>query len=225
MNITSTRGLHNEQIKCLITGVSGSGKTTAIGTLPAEETLIISAESGLLSLGDKSIDVIEITKYSQIQDAYRFVLSTEAEKYKTIAIDSLTEISDMLVSHLEKQPEYSDPKNTMKLWGRYNKDITALIKAFRGLAKNVIFTALTEDVNDGGILVKKPLIKGNSAQSMLCSYFDEVLYLLIDPATGERQFQTQPSSNLVAKDRSGKLQEREPPDLQHIFNTIRGISA
>jgi len=225
MNITSTKGLHADKVKLLVFGESGTGKTTLIGTLPENEVLIISAESGLLSLGDKAIDVAEVKSWHEFQEVYQSLVKLpEMNKYKTVAIDSLTEISDMLVTHLERLPEYADPKNTLKLWGEYNKVMTKLIKAYRGLDRNVIFTALTEDVQDGGVLVKKPFIKGSAAQKLLNSYFDEVLYLHVDAATGKRVIQSQPTSNISAKDRSGKLNNPEEPNLQSIFNKIKGLT-
>ena len=220
MTVKNTKGLHTEQIKMLIYASSGVGKTTLAGTITDGITVIISAESGLLCLSDKEIDVLEVKTFEQVRDAYLFVL--KESNYDNIFIDSLTEISDMLVSHLEKQPEFKDPKNTLKMWGEYNKKMTELIKSFRDLNKNVIFTALPDDVQDSGVITKKPLIKGTATQKLLCSYFDEVFYLAIDPITKERQIQTQPTSNIEAKDRSGKLLDYEEPNLQNIINKIKG---
>ena len=220
MTVKNTKGLHTEQIKMLIYASSGVGKTTLAGTITDGITVIISAESGLLCLSDKEIDVLEVKTFEQVRDAYLFVL--KESNYDNIFIDSLTEISDILVSHLEKQPEFKDPKNTLKMWGEYNKKMTELIKGFRDLNKNVIFTALPDDVQDSGVITKKPLIKGTATQKLLCSYFDEVFYLAIDPITKERQIQTQPTSNIEAKDRSGKLLDYEEPNLQNIINKIKG---
>lgn len=221
MNITTTKGLHTTQIKMLIYGNSGVGKTTLAGTLTEGTTLIISAESGLLSLADKEIDVKIVKSFTQLQEAYTFV--TNGSNYDNIFIDSLTEASDMLVNHLERQPEYKAANMALKMWGEYNKRMTALIKGFRDLDKNVFFTALPEDINDGGTIIKKPFIKGSATQKLLSSYFDEVLYLCIDPISSERTIQTQPTNSVEAKDRSGKLEDYEEPNLQNIINKIKGL--
>lgn len=217
MEIKSTRGLHSLRIKAIIYGASGVGKTSLFGTLPEHEVLIISAESGLLCLGDKDIAALEITSWKEIQQA--FVIAKESE-YKTIGVDSLTEIAAILARQLETEPEYKDARNAMKLWGEYDRRLTAFIKAMRGLDKNIVLTALPEQVNDSGNLILKPYIKGQATQRLLESYFDEVFYLSIDAATGERILQTQPTSNISAKDRSGKLADIEQPDLALIFGKI-----
>lgn len=219
MNIKSTRGLHNDKIKLLVYGAAGSGKTSFIGTGDTEHTLILSAEAGLLCLADSDIDVIEINHWNDLQAAYRWIL-TEGSKYTTIAIDSLTELSDKLVAELESAPEYKDPKNSFKMWGEYNTRFSRLIKAFRDLDRHVVITALPEDVTDGGIVIRKPYIKGTATQRLLESYFDEVFYIYVDPATQERKLQTQPTTAISAKDRSGKLAAVEAPNLTQIIHTI-----
>lgn len=222
IQLKSTSGLHSSRIKALVYGAAGSGKTSLLGSWDNKKTLIISAESGLLSLEDKNISVLECKNYAAIREAYQFVnQDPQASHFELIAIDSLTEVSDMIVAHLEQQPEYQDPRNTMKMWGEYNKIITKLIKGFRALDKHVIFTALPEDVKDGDMLITKPFIKGNAAQRLLESYFDEVFHLYVDRADGGRRIQTQPTSTHSAKDRSGKLADPESADLSLIFDKIQ----
>lgn len=222
MEIKSTKGLHADKVKMLIYGEAGKGKTTFLGTGDNEHTIIVSAESGLLCLGDKDIDVIEINNFAGLREALRFVYDKKNDNYTTVAIDSLSEIGEMLVKELQGKPEYKDPKNTLKMWGDYNERMISMIKAFRDLDKNVIFTALVDDVNDGGTIMKKPFIPGSKAQKFLSSYFDEVFFIETDPATEKPYLQTHSSNNAVAKDRSGKLDPVEEPNLSTIIAKIRG---
>lgn len=206
----------------MIYGQSGIGKTSLLGTLPQSETLIVSAESGLLCLQDKSIDVTEVKSFDAVKAAYSYLAKNEDEgKYQFVCIDSLTEISDLLVKHLKSKEEYKNPSNALKLWGEFSETMIGLIKAFRDLPRNVIFTALSDDVNDGGIITKKPMIAGNKAQQLMPSFFDEVFFLTINQ-DNEREIQTQPSHSFIAKDRSGKLSSTEPANLTSIINKIQG---
>ena len=193
-----------------------------MGTMPHSETLIISAESGLLCLADKVIDVIEVNSYESVRAAYSYLSKGEDKgKYKHVAIDSLTEISDLLVKHLKAKDEYKNPSNILKMWGEFNDAMVGLIKAFRDLPRHVIFSALSDDVNDGGIITKHPLISGNKAQKLLSSFFDEVFYLTINQ-DNEREIHTQPTHSFIAKDRSGKLSNTEAPNLTQIIAKIQG---
>lgn len=222
MEITTTKGLHSSQVKMLVYGQSGIGKTSLLGTMPAAETLIISAESGLLCLADKAIDVIEVKSYDAVRAAYAYLSKNEdGGKYKFIAIDSLTEISDLVVKSLKNKDEYKNPSNVLKMWGEFNDTMVGLIKAFRDLPRHVVFSALSDDVNDGGIITKHPLISGNKAQKLLSSFFDEVFYLSINQES-EREVYTQPTHQFIAKDRSGKLSSTEAPDLTQIIAKIQG---
>ncbi len=223
MELKTTKGLHESKVKALVYAESGMGKTTLLGTLPESETLIVSAESGLLCLNDLDIAVVEIKQWSDLQEVYVNILKNpDWSHFKYIGIDSLTELSDMLIHSLEASPDFRDPKMALKMWGEFSKRMTATIKAFRGLDKSVIFTALPEDILDNGAVVKKPYIKGKSVQKMLASYFDEVFYLSVNSTTNEREVQTQPSTSIQAKDRSGKLDDFEEANLTNIINKIRG---
>jgi phage nucleotide-binding protein len=206
----------------MIYGQSGIGKTSLLGTLPAAETLIVSAESGLLCLQDKSIDVVEVKSYDAVRTAFGYLAKNEDQgKYKFVCIDSLTEISDLLIKHLKSKEEYKNPSNALKLWGEFSETMIGLIKAFRDLDRHIVFTALSDDVNDGGIITKKPMIAGNKAQQLMPSFFDEVFYLSINQ-DNERIIHTQPTHSFIAKDRSGKLEVTEVADLNLIFNKIQG---
>lgn len=221
--IKSSKDLHSDTIKCLVYGDSGMGKTFLSSTLEHNKTLIVSAESGLLSINDFSIDVLEVKKWSDITEIFKFINSDKGAKYDNIFIDSLTELSNMLANNLESLPEYKPSNMKLKMWGDYNNRFSAFIRRFRDLDKNVIFTALSEDINDNGSILRTPFIKGNATQKILMSFFDEVFHLKIDPIKQKRILQVQPTSQISAKDRSGKLESEEEPNLTEIFNKIRGI--
>ena len=66
MKLTNTNVVHEDGVKMLVYGASGSGKTTLIKT--ANNPIIISSESGLLSLADCDIPVIEIKTEADLKD-------------------------------------------------------------------------------------------------------------------------------------------------------------
>jgi phage nucleotide-binding protein len=235
MRIISTKNIHQERLKILIFGKSGAGKTTLAGTIE-EPTLIISAESGLLSLADKECDVIELNtddegkllprekRIDRLMDIYKFLNNSE-NKYKWIFIDSLTEIGQNLIEKLNVK--YPTPDKKLMMWGEYSQEIRGIIKAFRDLPNyNVVFTCLAvEDRDENGRLEIGVDLAGKISQQVP-QYFDEVLYLHIkklNETEDVHQLLCRPVEVVpLVKDRSGKLSKIEKPNLKLIADKIRG---
>lgn len=229
MKIKNTKTKTSSRITALIYGPSGIGKTTLAKTLPGK-TLIISAESGLLSLSGMDIDYVDICegkgstqlKLEHLRDILKH-LSSEKTEYENIFIDSLTEIAQIMVQF--QQTLYPDKKDSMNLWGAYNTQIRAFIKHVRDLSPyNIILTALEKvDKDEIGRRYKIPEMNGAVA-AQIAQFFDEVLYYteIENEKEKKRVLITSSSSNFIAKDRSGKLNQYEIPDFGIIFNKIKG---
>ena len=234
MLITSTKTHALDRLKILVYGAPGVGKTTLAGTLK-EKVLIISAEAGTLSLNQKEIDVIDITtnnegkpiakelRPARLREVFEYVMKPETqEKYQWLFIDSLTEVSqNVLDSVFAAQPE--GVADGFKIWGEYNKQCTALVKAFRDLpCYNVVFTALeTEDKDENNRRFLRVDMQGKVGKK-LPAYFDEVFWLHVDDKSGERKMFTSTRDQVVAKDRSGRLDTEEPASLSLVVRKIRG---
>ena len=236
MRVITTKNINVESIKMLVFGKSGAGKTTLAGTTN-EPTLILSAESGLLSLKNKDCDVIELNtddlgrvipkeqRTDRLMEVYKWLTTDPAaKKYKWIVLDSITEISQNLVEKLNvKYPEQSKKLN---LWGDYALEIRGIIKAFRDLPNvNVLFTCLaTEERDDNGKLEIGIDMSGKIKQQIQ-QFFDLVLYLHIKKTEdGENKHlllcndvESVPS----VKDRSSNLSKNEEADLSLIASKIR----
>lgn len=232
MKITNTKAIAaTSALKMVVYGTSGIGKTSLAKTI-GEPTLLISAESGLLTLAGSDIDVIDISqddngnvipkekRIVRLGEVYQFLLSEDAKKkYRWIFIDSLTEISQNLVEAL--QAEYPDRKDSLVLYGENSKRLRSLVKSFRDLPHyNVVFTALsTIDKDEAGMRFTTIDLVGNFA-SKLPGFFDEVFFMSVDK-DGKRFLVTETTDRAVAKDRSGKLDKLEVPDLSVISKKIR----
>lgn len=214
----------NHKPKVLIHGPAGVGKTSLIKTAP--KPLIISCEAGLLSLPD-GIPYEEIKKIKRIYKILDFLKTKKAkEQFETICLDSLSDISETLLSQLLKKEEALENR-----WWPYQKlaeGLIDIIKQFRSLHDyNVYFTAKTEQIKDEyGIMMFRPAMPGNVLTTQIPYLLDEIFAMRIfeDDETEEkiRFLQCQPSHKYEAKDRSGKLKNKEKPDLSHIFNKIGG---
>jgi len=216
MIITSTKSVCT-WVKCLVYGESGIGKTVLGSTAP--KPIIISAERGLLSLADKDIPVIEVNGLTDVLKAYNF-LHDNAE-FETIVLDSLSEIGEQLLEQFKK--EEKDPR---KAYGRMADELYHMTKKFRDLDKHVVFIAKQELNKDEftGKVSYRPSTPGQSFTSQVPYFFDEVFCMRIGKVGKDdfRYLQTQPDIQYTAKDRSGKLEKSENPNLSAIFEKIKG---
>jgi len=219
IKITSTKSHESSSINVLVYGASGAGKTVLCSTTPSP--IIISAEAGLLSLAEVDFPVIEVKTIKDVEEAYSFIAqSKEGKKYRTVCLDSITEIAEVCLSqHKEKE---IDPRNA---YGKLADDLGKLIRKFRDIeSRHVYFTAKQlMGKNDLGVTSYVPNMPGKQLLMGLPYFFDEVFALRLgklDNGTLYRYLQTTSDMQYIGKDRSGKLEKIEEPNLTKIFNKI-----
>lgn len=223
-NLQSSRqlsALHG--IKTLVYGGAGVGKTKLTSTAPAP--VLISAESGLLSLREFDIPVWQIYSITDLYAAYNFLSqSAEAKQFATICVDSISEIGEVCLSAAKKRNK--DPRQA---YGDLIDEMLLLVKGFRDLPnRHVYISAKMEQDKDDmvGTMKYQPFMPGTKLGPALPYLFDEVFHMGVakdDKGADFRYLRTQPDHQYVAKDRSGALAPFEQPDLNHIFNKILGV--
>jgi phage nucleotide-binding protein len=222
MEIKSTKNFGSNRLTALILGPSGSGKTTLAKTLNGK-TLIISLESGLLSLSGHEIDYVELkpNQPDAFTELAKFISNpTNIERYDNLYFDSLTEISACCLN--EAKIKFPDPTQTFPRFGEYNERMTKFIRFVRDLEKNVFFTSLVKvDRDDSGYRKHLPDISGSIA-TKINGFLDFVFHIRLVQENEEqnRLLQTRADSNFDCKDRSGKLSVYEPMDLSLIYNKV-----
>lgn len=224
MNITTTSALaHAHGIKVLVYGQAGAGKTCLCATTPDHaKTIILSAEAGLLSIAGANIDVIEIKSIQDLMDAYHWLTADpRGQSYDWVCLDSVSEMGEVILSAAKKTVK--DPRQA---YGEMQEKMEDMIRAFRDLPRNVYFTAKLESYQDDtGVVRYQPMLPGRKLGQALPYFFDEVFFLRVEKnADGEsvRYLQTTPDIKYHAKDRSGRLDEREVASLAHIQAKILG---
>lgn len=222
-------------IKILVYGRSGVGKTVLCATAP--DPLIISAEAGLLSLRKANLikmfgadndlvnynsPVIEIDSLEKLIQVYEWCAgSNEAKVYKTICLDSLSEIAEVVLNAAKECAK--DPRQA---YGELLTRMEAATRKFRDLPNfNVYMAAKEAPVKDGltGAIKYGPLMPGAKLGPALPYFLSGVYNLNVDKdsqGNTYRYLQTQPTPQYEAKDRSGSLDEREFPNLTNVFNKI-----
>ncbi len=223
MQIKNTKDV-KPSICALIAGNSGIGKTSLAKTLKGK-TLILSSEAGLLPLQNHPIDFIEIEGKDDVAKWQHFVkaLSFAAKSdYDNIFIDSLTEVSDLVLAHCEKQ--FPEEKNAFQRWGLYTATMKKMIRYIRDIPKNTfLVTLLKIDKDEVGKRFYAPDISGKMSDK--APAFFDLVFVMKSFQKGEeeiRVLQTFSDSGYVCKDRSGNLGKFEKPDLSLILNKIGG---
>lgn len=215
-------------VKLLVYGVAGAGKTRLCASAP-DSPVIISAESGLLSLRDEDIPVIEVSSIADVHEAYTFLAqSAEGKQFGTVCLDSISEIAEVVLGHEKKVNK--DPRAA---YGQLSEQMTDLLRAFRDLpGRNVYMSAKLERIKDEstGAVMFGPSMPGQRLAQALPYLFDEVFALRVEKdvdGNPQRWLQTQADFQYAAKDRSGALDAFETPDLAAIVKKITrpGIAA
>ena len=206
-------------VKILVHGSSGAGKTSLIPSLPSP--IVLSAEAGLLSIAGADVPYIEIRSIADMYEAYGWLTSSnEAKEYASVAVDSISEIAEVVLSHEKKVAK--DPRQA---YGAMQDQMGDLIRALRDIpGKHVYMSAKTEKAADEmGRVLYAPMMPGNKMGQSLPFFFDEVFALRVEKGVdgiAHRTLQTDSDGIWTAKDRSRRLDMWEPPDLGAIIRKI-----
>lgn len=224
-------------IKVLVYGRAGSGKTVLGATAP--NPIFISAENGLLSLrkvieerriatGNPHYDIpaIPITDMQSFRNAAQWAIGNkQAQQFGTFALDSISEIGERIVA--EERKKTKDPRQA---YGHMFDEVMQIFRDFRDKTpgKNVLFIAKEEIVKAGvtGAVRYVPSFPGQAILPHSPYMFDETFRLFIGKDTDGKDYRgllTQPDWESEAKDRSGRLDPVEYPDLTYLFNKMMNV--
>lgn len=221
IRILNTKDYAANGIKILVYGAPGAGKTRLCATCP--RPLILSAESGLLSVRKEQLSYIPIASIDDLYEAYDFCTgSEEMAQYDTICLDSVSEIAEQVLSN-----EKGLSKDGRAAYGNLNERMNSLLRCFRDIpGKNVYFSAKMEyDKGADGVAMFRPSLPGKSLTQGIGYFFDEEFVLLAEKDKDgivQRRLQTTGDSFYEAKDRSGSLSLYEAPDLGAVIEKIAG---
>jgi hypothetical protein len=152
-------------------------------------------------------------------------------KYDTLFVDSITAVSRLSYRWAEQQPEaFSErtgKKDTRAAYGLHAREMIAWLNQLqhaRGL--NVIFVAILEKViDDFNMATWQPQMEGSKTGRELPGIVDQIITMqFVDFGDGKpvRTFVcTSPNPwGYPGKDRSGRLEQFEEPDLGKLINKL-----
>lgn len=223
IKITSVReAVEDTGIKILVHGMAGAGKTVLCATTGAP-TLIISAESGLLSIkhAPSYIQTTEIKTIDELEEVYDY-LANEDHDFEWACLDSISEIAEVVLSN-----EKALSKDPRQAYGNLQDRMTKILRMFRDLPMNIVMSCKMQrrKDEDTGITSFVPMLPGQGLTNSIAYLFDEVFALRVekdDDGEDYRVVQTNRDRNYEAKDRSGLLDMFEEPSIKKIAAKIHG---
>lgn len=221
-------------LNMLIYGDSGIGKTVLCGSASVVEAmspvLFLDVEGGVEPLRTMypDVDVVRIKKVKDLVSAYQGLAGKHP--YKTVVIDSLTELQKLymgeIMVNVVKEDSDRDPDVPgMYEWNKNTEQVRKLVRAYRDLPVNTIFTALAEQRKIDNLTKTVPSFS-NKLIGEIPAIVDLVLYFYTK-MKGQNEILrfllTQKTEKIVAKDRTTKLPVLvEEPTFTDLHNLIYG---
>lgn len=227
-------------INMLVYGDPGVGKTVLAGSASEVEALspviYVDVEGGTLSLRERypDVHVVRVKSFNDFGKLFE-ELRRGQHGYKTVVLDSITEIQKFGMYEVMKRALDNDPDRDPDLpgigeWGKNTEQMRRTIRAFRDLPMNTIFLGLAAtDQDKKGNRLTKPALSAKLA-SEVAGFLDVVCYMYkkTDKDTDEvkRLLLTDGTDEYIAKDRTDKLPPiLEAPTMKTIHQIMFGDNA
>jgi len=202
-NLAEMQKKGNQTISILIYGESGSGKTTFASTsAQLGKVLYIDLENGTKFIDkelSKNIDIMNISSINDLDDIF---VESNITEYKTVVIDSITDLLTRLIEEVKGGKENVSLPDWNIIIGKFER----LMRKLRKYEKNVILIALSQDKEDENKIIKRPMLATKGLPHKIPALFDYILYIAQDDLHN-RFILTNETGKYLAKCRVFKNQE------------------
>jgi phage nucleotide-binding protein len=230
-----------EWMNIMVYGDPGAGKTWLTGSAADDPRtgpiLIGDIEGGLTTLRHRSdVDVSPpIRSMKELEKLYNDLyksIKNGKMYYKTVALDSLTELADLDMRDIMKDAYSRNPDKvdkdvpSQREWGKSRAHMRTIVRAFRDLPCHVIYTAQVATLQEEGQPTKFFPGLAGKLRTEIPGFMDIVGYLTTDASEGVivRKLQVQGTRRVVAKDRTSALAPKtgfiENPTIPMMWDLI-----
>ena len=204
-------------VKALVYGGPGMGKTPIIKTAPRPVLCVV--EPGMLSMRDATnIPAWDAYTPERIDEFFKWLFtSAEAKNFDTVGIDSISQLAEIILTQ-----ELNRNKDGRKAYGEMSRRVMEIVNALYYLPNKHIYLIGKQSTGDeNGVATKRPYFPGQDLNVKIPHLYDEILHLGEVNVPGQPKpvvgFRCLPTFGIMARDRSGRLNEIEPPNLDAIF--------
>lgn len=204
-------------VKSLAYGPPGTGKTPIVKTAPRPVMCVV--EPGMLSMRDATnIPAWEAYTTARVTEFFEWLFkSPEARNFDTVCVDSVSQLAEMKLA--EELPKQKDPRRAYGLMSTWVMDIASGLYYLPN--KHVYLIAKQGTFDEAGTNSKRPYFPGQDLNVRVPHLYDEILYIAEAAVMGLPMptiaIRTKSTFGILARDRSGKLAELEPPNLTTLF--------
>lgn len=204
-------------VKALAYGPPGTGKTPLIKTAPRPVLCVV--EPGMLSMRDATnIPAWDAYTPERIDEFFKWLFeSREAANFDTVGIDSVSQLAEIILTQ-----ELNRNKDGRKAYGEMSRRVMDIINKLYYLPqKHIYLIAKQVTADENGVAMKRPYFPGQDLNVKVPHLYDEILHIaeanipgMAKPVVAIRAL---PTFGIMARDRSGRLAELEPPNLGEVF--------
>lgn len=212
-------------LKILLFGLSGVGKSTCAAQAPGP-VLYIAAELNALSVvrqANPDADVVVVKTLADLREILRYLMGEGAGKYKTVVIDSLSEVQALIRNEMLAR-EVGKDVLTIQEWGKLGDKTHEIVRGFRELPCNLVVIALAEDAGDEGRRFIQPSLYGRASRDVP-ALLTLVGYAFKEPGDAQSpgtkyRVLFESSGSVVTKTMRG-LSPKMEPDVQSWIDAIQ----
>lgn len=212
-------------VKALGYGPPGSGKTPLLDTLKSWNPVVCVCEPGFLSMAHSSIACFPATTAAAIIEFGNWAsTSHEAQQFGIKCMDSATEMSEIFLKESQaKGSKGGNEAHGKRAYGEMAAEVKKVIdKLYFTPGLNLLCIA-KENAGDG-TTQKKPFFPGQDLNTYMPHRFDWVFRVGMEIPPGQNQRQrvirSRENFEAFARDRTGRLDELEPPDLLYLIQKL-----
>lgn len=203
--------------KAIIYGPAGTGKTPIINSAP--RPVLLACEPGLLSMRNSDVPTWIAPTKDKIDEFFKwFELSSEAKKFDTLAIDSVSQMCEIALNEAKKRI-----KHGLQIYGDMNDYIYPYMERLYFMPEKHMYLIAKEEVQDSGL--RRPYYPGKQLPIQIPHRYDCILRLAKVPVpnVGEATaFQCNGTYDVIARNRTADLAEFEQPDFGLIVKKVMG---